>query len=211
MAEIPWTWLAIRGSGVTAWGLLTAVMVWGLLLRTRLLGRLATPVRLLEMHRWLGVLALAFLAVHMVLLLVDPAVRFTVAQVLVPGLAPWQPVAVAMGTIAFWLLIGVSVAGRLRTRLGKAGNRVFARAHQLAFAAWPLATAHYLMAGTDALAEWSLGLVFAGTGLVVTGLLARAFVPPPAPPARGRASTGRAPETQSPERAPEPAESLASA
>ena len=85
MTEIPWTWLAIRASGITAWGLLTAVVLWGILLRTRLLGRLASPMRLLDLHRWLGATALAFLLIHMILLLVDPAVKFTVAQLLIPG------------------------------------------------------------------------------------------------------------------------------
>ena len=180
MAEIPWIWLAIRASGVTAWALLTAVVLWGLLLRSRLLGSLVPSLRLLHLHRWLGALALAFLAVHLGLLLVDPAVRFTAVEILVPGLAPWQTVAVGLGTVAFWLILGVSIVGRIRTRLGRAGNAVFARAHVLSYAAWPLATAHYVMAGTDALAEWSLGLLLAGSSLVILALLARSFVPAPA-------------------------------
>ena len=179
MSGIPWTWLAIRGSGITAWGLLTAVVVWGVLLRTQLLGRLASPLRLLVVHRWLGAVAMGFLALHMVLLLIDPAVQFTVTQVLVPGMAPWETLAVALGTLAFWALIPVTFLGRLRSRLGRAGNRWFSRAHLLAYAAWPLATMHYVLAGTDALAEWSLALLFAGTGVVVTALLARGFVPAP--------------------------------
>ena len=181
MADIPWTWLGIRASGVTAWGLLTAVVVWGILLKTQVLGRLAPPMRLLDLHRWLGAIALAFLALHLGLLLVDPAVHFTIAQILVPGLAPWQTTAVALGSIAFWLLIPVSFLGRIRARLGRAGNRWFSRAHLLAYAAWPLATAHYVLAGTDALTEWSIGILFAGTALVVLGLLARGFVPAPGP------------------------------
>jgi len=181
MADLPWTWLAIRASGITTWGLLTAVVVWGILLRTRVLGRLAPELRLLDLHRWLGAVALVFLAVHMALLLIDPAVSFTVAQILVPGLAPWQTFAVALGSIAFWLLIPVSFLGRLRARMGRAGNGWFKRAHLLAYAAWPIATAHYVLAGTDALAEWSLALIFAGVGLVVTALLARGFVPAPGP------------------------------
>ena len=48
-------------------------------------------------------------------------------------------------------------------------------------AAWPLATAHYVLAGTDALAEWSLALLFAGGALIVMALLARGFVPAPGP------------------------------
>ena len=181
MADIPWTWLAIRASGVTTWGLLTAVVVWGILLRTRLLGRLAAPLRLLDLHRWLGAIALGFLLVHMGLLLIDPAVHFSVAQILVPGLAPWETLAVALGTVAFWTLVPVSFLGRLRAKLGLAGNRWFMRAHLIAYAAWPLATAHYVLAGTDALAQWSLAVLFAGSALVVTGLLARGFVPAPAP------------------------------
>jgi sulfoxide reductase heme-binding subunit YedZ len=181
MSEIPWTWLGIRASGVTSWGLLTAVVLWGILLRTRLLGRLASPMRLLDLHRWLGATALAFLLVHMALLIVDPAVRFSVAQILIPGLAPWKTLAVGLGTIAFWVLIPVSIFGRLRPKLGKVGNAWFKRSHLIAYAAWPIATAHYVLAGTDALTEWSLAIIIAGAALLVFGLLARGFVPAPAP------------------------------
>lgn len=177
MNDIAWTWFGIRASGVTAWGLLTAVMVWGLLLRTRLLPA-ASPARLLNMHRWLGSLALAFLALHVGLLLVDPVMRFTVPQVLIPGLAPWEPFAVALGTIALWLMIPVSAIGRLRSKLGKNGARLFQKSHLIAYAAWPLATAHYVLAGTDALAEWSIALMITGAALIVFLLLARGFVPP---------------------------------
>lgn len=190
MADLPWTWLAIRASGITAWGLLTAVVVWGILLRTRVLGRLAPEIRLLDLHRWLGAIALGFLAVHMALLLVDPYISFTVGQILIPGTAPWQTLAVALGSVAFWLMIPVSFLGRLRARMGQAGNRWFKRVHLLAYAAWPVATAHYVLAGTDALAEWSVGLLFAGTGLVVMALLARGFVPAPGPQRQFPAASG---------------------
>jgi DMSO/TMAO reductase YedYZ heme-binding membrane subunit len=96
-------------------------------------------------------------------------------------MAPWQTMAVALGTIAFWLLIPVAFLGRLRAKMGLVGNRWFKRAHLLAYAAWPLATAHYVLAGTDALAEWSLALLFAGGALIVMALLARGFVPAPGP------------------------------
>jgi predicted ferric reductase len=189
MADIPWTWLTIRGTGITAWGLLTAVVVWGILLRTQLLGRLAAPMRLLDLHRWLGAVALLFLLAHMAFLLIDPAVHFTLSQILIPGTAPWEPLAVALGTIAFWLLIPVSFLGRIRAKLGLVGNRWFKRTHLLAYAAWPIATAHYVLAGTDALAQWSIALLFAGTALVVMGLLARGFVPAPGPVREVRGST----------------------
>ena len=192
LANIPWTWLLIRASGITAWGLLTAVVVWGILLRTRVLGRVASPQGLLVMHRWLSALALGFLFLHMGLLLIDPAVQFTPTQLLIPFTSTWQPFAVGLGTIALWMLIPVSVMGRLRSRLGKAGNAWFRRTHLIAYAAWPVATAHYVLAGTDAIAQWSVALLIAGTSLIVLALLARAFVPPAAP-RRAATTTEKAP------------------
>ncbi len=197
MADIPWTWLLIRGSGITAWALLTAVVAYGLLLRSRLLGSFAPPQKLMVMHRWLGATALAFLLVHLAMLLVDPAVKFTVPQILIPGLASWEPLAVAFGTLALWAMLPVMVAGRLRSRLGKAGAAWFRRAHLLAYAAWPLATAHYVLAGTDALADWSLAIMGAGTAVLVTLLLARGFVPPPVRQAAVRAP--RTPDVTAPD------------
>ena len=193
LTSIPWTWLLIRATGITAWGLLTAVVVWGILLKTRFLGKLATPQGLLVMHRWLSALALTFLAFHLVLLLVDPVVNFTPLQILIPFTAPWQPFAVGLGTIALWMLIPVSVVGRLRQRLGKAGNTWFRRTHLIAYAAWPVATAHYVLAGTDALTQWSIGLLIAATALIVLALLVRGFVPP--------ASARRTPARPAPEAA----------
>lgn len=181
MADIPWTWLAIRATGITSWGLLTAVVLWGILLRTQVLGRLAAPMRLLDLHRWLGAISVLFLLGHMAFLLIDPAVRFSPLQILIPGLAPWQTFAVSLGTIAFWLLIPVTFLGRLRAKMGRVGNRWFKRVHLIAYAAWPLATAHYVLAGTDALSEWSIALLLAATALIVMALLARGFVPAPGP------------------------------
>lgn len=188
VVEIPWTWLGIRATGVTAWGLLTAVVLWGLLLRTRLLGSSIKPPVLLGMHRWLGTLALSFLALHLVLLLVDPVVSFSVPQLFIPGIAPWEPFAVALGIIAMWLMIPVSVVGRIRQRLGRHGAKVFARTHLIAYSAWPLATAHYILAGTDAMTEWSIGLIIAASALLIFGLLARGFVPAPGPQRRIQAT-----------------------
>ena len=181
MANISWTWLSIRATGVTAWGLLSAVVIWGLLLKTQILGRLASPMRLLDLHRWLGAIAVGFVVVHMVLLMVDTFMRFSIGALLVPGLAPNEPLAYGLGTIAFWLLIPVTFLGRLRAKMGLVGNAWFKRSHLIAYAAWPFATAHYVLAGTDALAEWSLALLFAGTALIVMGLLARGFIPAPGP------------------------------
>ena len=117
----------------------------------------------------------------MVLLLFDSYLTFSVAQILIPGLSSWETFAVALGAIAFWMLIPVSIIGRLRPMMKNSGASLFQRAHWLAYAAWPFATMHYILAGTDALDQWSLALLIAGSGLIVLGLMARGFIPSPGP------------------------------
>jgi len=181
MNGIAWTWLGIRASGITAWGLLTAVVLWGILLRTQLLGRFAHPMKLLDLHRWLGAIAMVFLLAHMVLLLFDKFLPFTLITVLIPFTAENDRIAYGLGSLAFWIMLPVTFLGRIRAKMGQVGNAWFKRAHLLAYAAWPVATAHYVLAGTDALSDWSLALLFAATALVVMALLARGFVPAPGP------------------------------
>lgn len=192
-ADIAWAWLTIRASGVVAWALLSAVVFWGLFLRTRLLGTKSTPVALLHMHRWLGSLALVALAVHLGALLIDPVVKFTIPEILIPGLAPWQPIPVALGTLALWCMLPVSLIGRIRTKMGKKGNAFFKKSHLIAYFAWPLATAHYVLAGTDAMAEWSIALVIAVSITLIFLLFARGFVPPAARTPRPRPTTAPTP------------------
>ena len=167
--DIPWTWVLIRATGVGAWLALTAVVAWGLAVRgVRARGKPFS--RALSLHRWLGTIALLLVLAHMALLLVDTYEPFTVIEILVPLAATWKPLAVALGTVAFWLMVPAWLLGRMRRRWG---DRWFLRVHALAYAAWPLATAHYVLAGTDALALWSLALLVAGTAVIVVLLLAQ--------------------------------------
>lgn len=171
MSELPWTWLIIRGSGITAWALLTLVVVWGLLLRTRMLSNFA-PAHLLTAHRTWGSAALAALAVHLIILAVDPVVPFTPVEMLVPGLAPWQPGPMALGTLAAWLLLAPGIAFSAKPLLKRYGARAFKWAHKAAYASWPAATAHFVMAGTDTmLLRWSIltAAVFVAFLLLVRG------------------------------------------
>jgi sulfoxide reductase heme-binding subunit YedZ len=187
--DIAWTWLIIRSSGVVAWALLSAVVFWGLFLRTRILGTRSTPVNLLHLHRWLGTLALVALAVHLGALLIDPVVKFTIPEILVPGLASWQPIPVALGTLALWCMLPVSLIGRIRTKMGKKGNAFFKKSHLIAYFAWPLATAHYVLAGTDAMTEWSIALVITVSVILIFLLLTRGFVQPARRAPRPRPTT----------------------
>lgn len=175
-SNLPWMWFAMRASGITAWTLLSATIMWGLLLRTRILPA-GSPVRLMNMHKYLGILALLTLTVHLVTVLLDPTLGFTWANVLIPFTATWKPLALATGIIAAYLMVPVQVVARVRARMGKSGAKWFNRSHLIAYAAWPLATAHYVMAGTDALVPASIMLISSVTLVIVLLLTARGWVP----------------------------------
>ncbi|NKQ52363.1 2Fe-2S iron-sulfur cluster binding domain-containing protein [Amycolatopsis sp. K13G38] len=171
-------WFAARAGGLVAWALLTATVVWGLLLRTRLLPR--TPPRsLLGLHRFLAGLAVAFTALHTLGLLLDTYLRFGVVDLLVPFAASWRPVPVAFGVLALYLLIAVTVTSVLMRRLGR---KWWHRVHLAAYLLFWLATMHLLTAGTDS-RQPALRLLVAGAIAAVLFLtLVRVFAPGATPP-----------------------------
>ena len=96
------TWYAARASGIVAWALAAASVIWGLALSTRALGRSPRPAWLFDLHRFLGGIALVFTGVHVGAILLDTYVHFSIVNVLVPFTGTWHPVAVAWGLPFFF-------------------------------------------------------------------------------------------------------------
>ena len=114
-------WYLSRACGITSWLLLTASLVWGVLLFTRALRRFDTPWWLLDMHVWLSGLAMITTALHLIALVADNYVHFSWAQLFVPGRSSWKTTPVALGTIAFCLVLLGQTRGYLGwTQIGRA-------------------------------------------------------------------------------------------
>lgn len=140
-------WHVARVSGLFSWLLLAASCLWGLLTSTRVLGRRPSRPWLLDMHRFLSALALAALALHLVALILDSYVQFSLGDLLVPMSSPWEPGAVAYGIVAMYLLVVVEVSSLLMHRLPR---RLWWSIHLTSLAALTLGTVHGLLSGTDA-------------------------------------------------------------
>ncbi|MDH2415982.1 hypothetical protein [Nocardioides sp. CER19] len=127
---------------------------------TRLLLQLA--------HRSAAVVTLALLALHAVLLILDRHVAISVPGALVPFTAGYRGLAVGLGTLAVYCFAVVALSGALRGRLAGSAWAVrrWRPVHALAYAAWPLAMAHGLLAGTDTTTRWAWWL-YAGSALAV--------------------------------------------
>ncbi|MFD0355354.1 2Fe-2S iron-sulfur cluster-binding protein [Streptomyces sp. NPDC127110] len=140
-------WYVARASGLTAWWLVSAAVLWGLLLSTRVMGGRPAPSWLLDLHRWLAGLSVSFTAVHLVALVLEPRYAFGWAELLVPFAREADPPAQACGVVAVYLLAAVHLTSLLKSRLP---DRMWRHLHRLAFGVFTLATAHTFTAGSDA-------------------------------------------------------------
>jgi sulfoxide reductase heme-binding subunit YedZ len=139
-------WFTSRAAGIVAWVLLSLSVIVGLTMSTRSARRLPAGWPL-DLHRYLSMLSLTFLTVHLVALIPDDFVHFGLAELLVPMASEWQPGSVAWGIVAFWLVVAVQVTSLLRRRLP---TKVWRVVHMSSFVVWLSATVHLLYAGTDA-------------------------------------------------------------
>ncbi|HVN51549.1 MAG TPA: ferric reductase-like transmembrane domain-containing protein [Acidimicrobiales bacterium] len=169
MTALPW--YIARSAGLVAWALLTASVVWGLVMstRSRPFGHRPRPAWMLDLHRWLGGLATIFVGVHVLALLADSYVHFTLLSVLVPFAGSWRPAAVAWGVVGLYLLLAVELTSLARRRLPK---RAWRAVHFASFPLFLLATAHALTAGTDA-GSWAFVTAATTSVLGVAALTAK--------------------------------------
>jgi predicted ferric reductase len=161
MSQIPW--YVARSSGLVAWALIVATIVWGLLLATKALGRRPTPAWLLSLHRYLGALTVAFVAVHVGAVLLDTYTSFGLVNVLVPFTGSWHPVAVAWGIVGMYLLAAIEITSLLRHRMSK---RAWHSVHLLSYFLFATTSVHMMTAGTDVKA------MVASTLLAMLGIVA---------------------------------------
>ena len=167
MAPEIWWYLA-RATGLVAWALAVGSLLLGLALATRAMGSKPKGAWLLDLHRWLGGLAVVFTVAHVGGLIADSYVSFDLVDALVPFAASWRPGAVAWGVLALWVMAAIEVTSLLMRRLPK---RVWRAVHLSSYLLAVAATLHGVTAGTDvghpAVAWAILGSIAGATFFVV--------------------------------------------
>lgn len=160
------SWYVARAAGIVAWALVTASVLWGLAMTTRLVGRRDHPGWMVDLHRYLGGLATVFTALHVAAVVADDYVHFTRWAVLVPLAGTWRPGAVAWGIVGMYLLAAVELTSLARSRLPR---RAWRAVHLAAFPLFVVATLHGFTAGTDARSPLAR-ILLAATVSAVAGL-----------------------------------------
>jgi hypothetical protein len=168
------TWDTARAGGLVSYVLLTTAVSLGLVLRNRWQSTRWPRLLTNELHGYVSLLALVFIAVHVLAVAVDPFTHFGLAAVLVPFASHYRPVWMSLGIVALYLLVAVWVSSRLRRRIG---HRLWRRIHVLAFGVYGAATLHGLGTGSDTRTLWA-GALYAGSVCVVGSLLAVRLLAP---------------------------------
>lgn len=158
-------WYTTRATGVVALVLLTGTVVLGVLTSVRF-GTAQWPrFALQDIHRRVSLLAMVFIAFHVVTTVSDSYAPIGWLSVLVPFTSPYRRLWLGLGTVALDLLLAVAVTSLLRRRIN---HRVWRGIHWLSYASWPVALMHGLGTGTDPHLGW-MGLL---TVICVAAVLA---------------------------------------
>ena len=163
-------WFSNRGTGLVLLLLLTLSMMLGVLCTSRISPRLWPRMLSQGLHRNVSLLAVTFLAAHVVTAVVDTFVDIRWWNAFVPFTGSYQPLWLGFGSLALDLLIAVTATSLLRHRMS---HRPWRAVHLLAYLAWGAGLLHGMQIGTDAGTVWGAALNYGCLAAVSVAVVAR--------------------------------------
>jgi len=169
-------WFIARITGLTAFAVLSLSVLSGEALRTSVLDFMAKNRAVRKLHDFTTPLWLPLVFAHVIALLFDRTARIGLPNVVVPFLTDYGQLPIGLGTIAFDIVMVVTVTSWLRSRMN---NTVWMWIHRTSYIGFVAIFFHAALSGTDfdaplvsALA-WSTaaGLGILGVSRIVWGRL----------------------------------------
>lgn len=159
-------WHLIRSSGIVAYVLLMGSTIWGLFISAQFVRDWSPGPVSITMHSTISWLALIVGLIHALLLLLDNYFTYTLGDLFIPFTGPYRPEAVGLGTLAFWVIVIVTLSFPFRKRIG---HGLWKKLHYTSYAAFGMVSLHGLFAGTEGT---NPGLrLFIGAGVLLVVLL----------------------------------------
>ncbi len=160
-------WYASRSTGVVCLVLTTTVVLLGLLVaRQRRLPGLP-KFGVVHLHRYLSLLAVGFVVVHILTAVVDSYVAISVAAAIIPFVSAYKPLWLGLGAVSVDLMAAVILTSLVRGRIGR---KTWRGVHWLAYGAWPIAVAHSIGTGPDLRSGPLLGLTLGSVAAVLAAI-----------------------------------------
>lgn len=156
-------WYVTRSAGLTGYFLMWLSMVWGFAISSKIFHPAVDGSYSYDFHEHLSLLGLGFVAVHVIVLMLDNYLPFNLIQVLIPFTDTYRSLWVGMGIISLYLLLLVTVTFYTRKLIG---SQAFRFIHVFSILGYFGATLHGLFAGTDSALSVTK-ILYAGTFLIV--------------------------------------------
>jgi sulfoxide reductase heme-binding subunit YedZ len=172
----PYFWYTSRATGIVALVLFTAVAALGALVANRAGGKSVGRFELNELHRSLSLVAIIFLAFHIVTTVLDTYAPTGWLSAVVPFASRYERVGVAVGAIAFDLMLAVLISSLLKTRVRHQSWRFI---HWFSWLAFASAILHAYLNGADTKNGAGLALVIACALVVLAAGVWRFVKRPP--------------------------------
>jgi methionine sulfoxide reductase heme-binding subunit len=171
----PYLWYTTRVTGMVTLVLFTLVVSLGTLIANRVGGKKIGRFELNELHRSVTMVAMVFLVIHILTTLLDSYVATGWLSPIIPFLSQYRRLGVAIGAVAFDLILAVWMSSLLKARVKYRSWRFL---HWLSWLAFTSAVTHAYLTGTDAKDGVGLALVLACTLLVIASALWRYLARP---------------------------------
>jgi len=144
-------WYLTRGFGLITLLLLTGSIVLGISQIVRFSRPGLQRFVVAGLHRNLSLLAIVFLAVHIITAVADPYAPIRLVDAFVPFTGRYRPIWLGLGALATDLILVLAVSSLLRQRIG---HKTWRAIHWSAYACWPVAVVHGLGTGSDTKTGW---------------------------------------------------------
>ena len=163
-------WYLTRASGFVAYLLVFSSVALGLLLTGGSAGLKRYDVY--DLHRFVALLTLAATLFHLLIVLPDAYIGFSLSELLIPFASPYRPSYMALGPLSFYLMVLAAASFYSMPRVPYLWWR---RLHYSTVVVFFMALAHGLGAGADTDIAWALAL-YGVTGALILLLAGRRAV-----------------------------------
>lgn len=171
----PHMWYLTRALATAAYLMLTLSVLLGMLRSIARQAKERLSWIIDELHQVFSTLAMILVIGHLVTLLVDPFLPFTLSNLLLPFDEPYKPTPVRFGVLAVYGMVLLLISSWIRHRISFGLWRAI---HYLSFLAFALATAHGLLSGSDGSEPWARAMYTGAASSAIFLLLMRLFSRP---------------------------------
>ena len=162
-----WMYYLSRSTGIVALLLIVAALLWGFLFSSRATGKRLRPNWWLDLHNWLGGLALVFTGLHLVTVWLNSDSGIGLVQIFVLQTATFNAWAITWGVLATYVMAAAVFTTWPRRWKNRRWWRVV---HVSTVVGTVLAFLHAYQLGSDASQPWFQAMLVLAAGVATYGL-----------------------------------------